>query len=81
MEKFKDRAFHQTRYTVSGRAANLIAIDLRKVVASKFGLQPEIEIGGFSDDETRQIEMTLFGPRMLISEIMNYVDDHYDFEI
>lgn len=81
MEKIKDRAFNQMKYVVSGRAANLIAIDLRKVVASKFGLQPEIEIGGFSDDETRQIKMTLFGPRMLISEIMKYIDDHYDFEI
>lgn len=81
MEKIKSRAFNQSTYLVRGRVAELIAADMRKVVFSRFGIQAEIEVGGFSDDEARQIKMTLFGSRQTIAEVVKYVNDNYDFEI
>lgn len=81
MDKIKSRAFNQSTYMAPGRAAELIAADIRKVVFSKFDVQAEIEVGGFSDDESRQVKVTLFGSRQTIAEVVKYVHDNYDFEI
>lgn len=81
MSKFEMMHPKELKFYVNGLYAEQIAYNMRKRIFSRFNIQPDIEIGGFSDEDKRPIKVRLFATSQLLIDISEFIEKSFDFGI
>ncbi|MCP8849157.1 hypothetical protein LOX61_01395 [Latilactobacillus curvatus] len=68
-------------YRAKAEYAEMIAINIRKDIASQFGLPADVEVGGYPGDEVRPIKIHYFGSDNEMQRLTKYIDAHYCFGV
>lgn len=81
MSKFEMMHHQELKFYVKGLYAEQIAYNMRKRIFSRFNIRPDIEIGGFNDDEKRPIKVRLFATSQILIDVSEFINQSFDFGI
>lgn len=81
MSNFEMMHPQELKFYVKGLYAEQIAYNMRKRIFSRFSTQPDIEVGGFRDDDEREIKVRLYATSQLLIDISEFIEKSFDFGI